>query len=76
MRTNRRAHLTGQVWRRGTSELERGLATIIASCCSDLAKLNPKYHMNYSNIFTESSFIHKLHIELNSHSDVTVSYLQ
>ena len=33
----------------GSSELETGVTTTISSVSSDLAKLNPKCHMNYSN---------------------------
>ena len=51
----RRGHVTGQVQNRGRSET--GLATIIISSqSSDLAKLNPICHMDYSIIFTEISF--------------------
>ena len=40
--------MTGQVQNKGRSELETGRATI-SSRRSDLAKLNQKGHMNYSN---------------------------
>ena len=47
-------HITGQARNRGSSELGAGV-TIIYSRSSDLAKLNPICHMNYSEI-TEISF--------------------
>ena len=48
--------MTGQNLEKGEIQNETGPATIISSQSSDLAKLNPICHMNYSAIFTEISF--------------------
>ena len=40
--------MTGQIWIQGTLNLVQG-ATRISTRSSDLAKLNPKCHLNYSN---------------------------
>ena len=49
-------HMTGQVWREQLQTSKRGGKHNILFWSTDLAKLNPKYHMNYSIIFTEISF--------------------
>ena len=59
MRTNRCGDVTGQVWKSGSSKFEMGQATIIPSRSSDLAKLNPKCHMNYSNYLQQNETIVK-----------------
>ena len=56
MRSNRRGHVKVKFRNRESSKLDTGAPTIIYSRSSDLAKLNPKCHINYSIIFTEISF--------------------
>ena len=71
IRKNRRGQVTGQVQKRGSSELEMGATTIISSRSSDSIKLNTKCYMNYSIIFTETSFYpEKLRPVLSERSDL------
>ena len=48
--------MTGQVELDSGESIPVQWATIIYTRSSDLAKQNPKCHMNYSIIFTEISF--------------------
>ena len=51
-----RGHVTGRVWR-GWLQTSKGAGKHdVLSWSANLAKLNPKCHMNYSIIFTEISF--------------------
>ena len=48
--------MTGQVWRGAAPNFKGAGKHDVLSRSPDLAKLNPKCHMNYSIIFTEISF--------------------
>ena len=48
--------MTGQVWRGAVPNFKGNGKHDVLSRSPDLAKLYPKYHMNYSIIFTEINF--------------------
>ena len=56
------SHVTGQVWRGAAPYMKGTDKHDVLSWRLDLAKLNPKCHLNYSIIFREIVSIEKLHV--------------